>query len=72
VGIIIPSKTDSIITKTNHILAVSPYQLNKPFVYYFCAGWSKWGFATDDDWFKYMQETSVKIKHPLTIKILTN
>lgn len=72
VGIIIPSKTDSIITKTNHILAVSPYQLNKPFVYYFGAGWSKWGFATDDDWFKYMQETSIKIKHPLTIKILTN
>ncbi|MBN1463237.1 MAG: DUF4861 family protein [Paludibacteraceae bacterium] len=72
VGIIIPSKTDSIFSKTDHLLAVSPYQLHKPFVYYFGAGWSKWGFATDNDWFNYLQETSIKIKHPLKIKILTN
>jgi len=67
VGVIIPTPIDTVITKQKHLLAISNYRADRPFIYYFGAGWSKWGFPKDKDWFDYMEKATLKIKHPLRI-----
>lgn len=67
VGVIIPSYIDSVITKDDHLLAISRYFHKKSFTYYFGAGWSKWGFPTDKDWFDYMEHSAIRIKKPLIL-----
>jgi len=69
VGVIMTSPVDSIITKGKHLLAISKHSPKKPIVYYFGAGWSKWGFPTDKDWFDYLEKSVVKIRKPLKIII---
>ncbi len=54
--------------KGKHILAISN-EYNEPFTYYFGAGWSKWGFETDNDWFAYMEQAAEKIKNPLIVTV---
>lgn len=67
VGVIMLSPVDSIITKEKHLLSIVKYSSRKPLVYYFGAGWSKWGFPKDKDWFDYMEKSVVKIRKPLKL-----
>lgn len=66
-GVYIPSKIKEAKPEGKHLLAVTEYKAEKPFVYYFGAGWSKWGFPTDYDWFNYMDTMSRKLSHPLWV-----
>ncbi len=52
-----------------HVLAISDYEPGSAFTYYFGAGWSKWGFKTSAEWYKYVDEYAQKIRTPLTAKI---
>ncbi|MDH6534017.1 DUF4861 domain-containing protein [Parabacteroides sp. 52] len=52
-----------------HVLAISDYTPGNAYTYYFGGGWSKWGFATPEDWFVYMQTAAEKINNPLTVTI---
>ncbi|MDR1678816.1 MAG: DUF4861 domain-containing protein [Prevotellaceae bacterium] len=77
-GVVIPSgisqiKVDKGIAcaapSDEHLIAVSDYHAGSPFVYYFGGAWSKWGFANDQDWFDYMEQTAQKLRSPLEVKV---
>lgn len=52
-----------------HVLAISDYEPGSEFVYYFGAGWSKWGFNSSADWFRYVDEFAQKARSPLTVAV---
>jgi len=52
-----------------HVMAISDYEPGSEFLYYFGAGWSKWGFKTSADWFKYVDEFAQKVRTPLTVTV---
>lgn len=56
-------------TKNGHIFGVQNVKFAEKYVYYQGAGWSKWGFATFDDWKKYVADFSLKIKKPLVVTV---
>lgn len=52
-----------------HVLAISNYEPGTEFVYYWGSGWSKYGFAADTDWTRYLEEFAKKIRNPLTVTV---
>lgn len=50
-----------------HVLAISDYKPGEPYTYYFGGGWSKWGFETPEDWFRYIEQYAEKVNHPLKV-----
>ncbi len=52
-----------------HVAAISNYVPNTKFTYYFGAGWSKWGFKTSANWYKYVEEYAQKVRTPLTATV---
>lgn len=50
-----------------HILGIADYKPGSEFVYYFGAGWNKWGFETPADWFSYVKAFSTQLKEPLEV-----
>ncbi len=52
-----------------HLLVLADYKKTEPFIYYFGAGWSKWGFESDEDWFNYVEKYVESLKEPLVVKI---
>lgn len=59
----------SIEVKKRHVLGVQTVKPLAPFIYYTGAGWSKGGFATYDDWNKYVSDFSKKVNNPLQVQI---
>lgn len=53
-----------------HVLAISHYQQGEVFRYYFGAGWEKFGFNTDQDWFLYLSSQRQALMNPLDVKIV--
>ncbi|NDV45868.1 DUF4861 domain-containing protein [Paludibacter sp. 221] len=66
VGVFMPGKVETE-KEPNHLLILSDYQQGYEFTYYFGGGWSKWGFATDDDWFDALLHFSKVTASPLSI-----
>lgn len=52
-----------------HVMAISDYEAGSEFIYYFGAGWSKWGFKSSADWFKYVDQFAQKARSPLSVTI---
>lgn len=52
-----------------HVMAISKYSPNKKFVYYWGAGWSKYGFPDVNAWKQYIEDFSSKIINPLQVDI---
>lgn len=52
-----------------HVLAITEYQPNGEFVYYWGNGWSKYGFADAAAWNAYMEAFSQKVRHPLRVEL---
>lgn len=69
VGVIMYSDITATPIIDNTLLAVTEYNPGAKFTYFFGAGWSKWGFEKDEDWFSYMQNMAKKIKSPLKVKL---
>lgn len=69
IGVYTPAKSPEIIKKNNHALILSNYTTGKEFIYYFGGGWSKWGYPTDGDWFKALNNYSESMKKPLKVKV---
>lgn len=69
IGICIPTKVNAILTKGDHALMLSSYKVGETFTYYFGGGWNKWGYPTDSDWFKALDQFSKTLKNPLLISI---
>jgi hypothetical protein len=64
-----PAKITEAKAENKHLLLLTNYSDERPFVYYFGAGWSKWGFPTDQDWFNYMDTFSQRFKSPLKVVV---
>lgn len=71
VGVLIPDNNlEDAVQHNDHLLAFTNYNKGDKFVYYFGAGWNKWGFDSDDQWFDYMNQFSQKLKQQaLTVTI---
>lgn len=68
-AVIVKKPFKQIENKQEHLLGVKNASANKNYTYYTGAGWSKWGFATFEEWKAYVDAFSIKIKHPLEVKI---
>jgi hypothetical protein len=68
-GVILPEKITEIKAEGKHLLALTEYSVKRPFVYYFGAGWSMFGFPTDKDWDKYMSQSAERIKSPMEVSV---
>ena len=69
VGVVVPVKVNNVINKEEHGLVIADYTIGKTFTYYFGAGWSKWHFPTDEDWFKAVDQFAECAKNPLKVSI---
>ncbi|MBP6356583.1 MAG: DUF4861 family protein, partial [Paludibacter sp.] len=54
---------------SSHILLSADYTVGDEFTYYFGGGWSKWGYANDNEWFKAMETFTENVKHPLKVSV---
>lgn len=52
-----------------HMLAYAKMQPNQPMVYYWGAGWSKYGFDSFEAWEEYMKTFAANVANPLTVTI---
>lgn len=52
-----------------HILAVSAYQPDSEYLYYWGGGWSKYGFESLEAWTKYLDEFAKKVGTPLVVTV---
>lgn len=69
-GIIFPGGIKEIESKYSHILGISDYKTGEEYRYFFGAGWSKWGFNSDQEWFSYLASQRIAVLQPLELKIL--
>ena len=67
IGVFVPVKVKKAIEQEEHGLLIADYAVGKPFVYYFGAGWSKWHFPTDEDWYKAVNHFAELQKNPLKV-----
>jgi hypothetical protein len=54
---------------SGHVLAVSDYQPNTEFTYYWGSGWNKYNFSDAAAWNNYVAEFAQKVRTPLVVKI---
>ena len=52
-----------------HVLALDEYHPGDDFVYYWGSGWSKAGFATDEEWVNYLKDFAKKVRSPLLVEV---
>ncbi len=69
IGVVVPETIASVKVQDDHLLAIEPYLPQQQFTYYFGAGWSKWGFSSDQAWFDYIQQFSQKLQNPLQVTL---
>ena len=69
IGVVVPETITSVKVQDDHLLAIESYQPQQQFTYYFGAGWSKWGFSSDQAWFDYVQQFSQKLQNPLQVTL---
>jgi hypothetical protein len=69
IGVYVPVKVKKATEQEEHGLLIVDYIVGKPFDYYFGAGWSKWLFSTDEDWFKAVNRFAELHKNPLKVTI---
>jgi hypothetical protein len=68
VAVYVPEGIRKVSYQDKHVLAISNYTVNKQFTYYFGAGWSKWGFSADTDWFNYIDKKAQTLQSSMRIK----
>ncbi len=68
-GVIFPNGMKIADRHNDHLIGLADYKKGDKFTYYFGAGWSDWGFATDDSWFDYVNKYAMQIKQPLQVII---
>ncbi len=69
IGVFVPANVSKVINKEQHGLVIADYIVDKSFTYYFGAGWSKWHYPTDEDWFKAVNQFAEYKKNPLKVTI---
>ncbi|MCL2650640.1 MAG: DUF4861 domain-containing protein [Candidatus Azobacteroides sp.] len=69
VGVIFPNGVVNIKQQDNHLLAITNYKKGDEIVYYFGAGWSEWGFDSDQAWFDYIKDYAVNLQQSLKVTL---
>ena len=69
-GVVFPGSWQESKKLSGHEVGIVNYTIGEEFQYYFGAGWNKHGFATDKDWFNYLNNKKAALLQPLKIKIL--
>ena len=69
VGVYVPAKTTTVKRTSTHGLVISSYKTGNSFTYYFGAGWSKWKYPTDADWFKAVNAFAETASKPLQVTV---
>lgn len=69
VGVYIPTKVNAARKIGTHALVLGDYKVGDNFTYYFGGGWSKWGYPTDEDWFKALNSFSEAVSKPLQVSV---
>ncbi|MDR2466408.1 MAG: DUF4861 domain-containing protein [Prevotellaceae bacterium] len=64
-----PADGARIVEEDNHLLLLAPYETNEYFTYWFGGGWSRWKFASDEDWFKAVELFARARKMPLETEL---
>jgi len=67
-AIVAPEGLESATVEGSHVLAVSRYKADEPFTYYAGAGWSKGGFASEQDWQAYVAAEALKLRNPIQLR----
>ena len=52
-----------------HVLGLGEYVPGDDYVYYWGSGWSKAGFASDEEWTNYLKDFAKKVRSPLVVEI---
>ena len=50
-----------------HVLAISNYKPNTEYTYYWGAGWSKYGFLSQEAWTDYLDHYAQSVRNPLSV-----
>lgn len=69
IGVFIPAKGCNVNKDADHALVMANYKVGDSFTYYFGAGWSKWHYATDADWFKALNQFAENTRKPLKVTL---
>lgn len=67
--VIFPAGVSAIKQVAGHIIGISNYNNGDVYRYFFGAGWSKSGFKSDQDWFRYVSNQREAVSEPLEVKI---
>lgn len=68
IGTVLTTGATDIKETDEHLLIVTGYTPGTPLTYYTGAGWSKWGFESDDAWTGYIDAFAQRIQSPLRVK----
>jgi len=69
-GVVFSCKVDVTKQVKGHFVGICSYRIGDEYKYFFGAGWSKYGFKNDSDWFRYLSEKRIALNQPLKIKII--
>jgi hypothetical protein len=69
-GVVFPGSWKESKKISGHMVGIFNYKIGEEFQYFFGAGWNKHGFASDKDWFNYLNSKKAALLQPLKIKIL--
>lgn len=69
VGVILTTPIKEVFRSKEHLSGITSYLKGTTLEYYFGGGWSQWGFKSDEEWFRYVEEYRDKITQPLTVKV---
>ncbi|HUW92080.1 MAG TPA: DUF4861 family protein [Bacteroidales bacterium] len=69
VGTVLTTPSTGKVETDDHILILTTFTLGQKLTYYTGAGWSKWGFETDQSWTDYLSEYHLKLQDPLKVTV---
>ncbi len=68
VGTVLTTPVTAVKETDEHLLIITGYKPGTPLTYFTGAGWSKWGFESDDAWIRYIDGFAQRIQSPLKVK----
>jgi len=69
-GVVFEKEVPLVKRLKGHCVAIFNYKMGEEFKYYFGAGWNKYGFKNDSDWFRYLSNKRIALTQPLKVRIL--
>ncbi len=68
-AVVSPKGFRRVLSASGHLLATDVYKRGTEYLYYSGGGWSKGGFPSAEDWFRYVANFADRLRHPLKVKI---